>query len=394
MNLVDIALVVLAVVAGLAGWRQGLIGGVLSFTGFIVGALAGAALAPMLLSSFSGWLAAALGIAIVLVAAGIGNALAGLLGRAMRERVTWKPARVIDSVGGSMFGVLSMALIAWVVASALVDAPLGPVSNAVRSSRVLGEIDAVLPQAPRDWVGGLRSALDSTGFPQAFAGFTLDPVIPVAPPDETVVREPAIRAASSSIVRVEGDAPGCDTHVTGSGFVYAVDRVMTNAHVVAGVSDPVVIVRGKGREWPARVVFFDPQLDGAVLDVPGLSAPELHFSGDATRGDPVVVAGYPGGGALTETPARIRARINARGTDIYGRGTVTREIFSLRGVVRSGDSGGPLLGMDGRVEGVIFASSVQDPDTGYALTASTVSDAALHGVQASASVGTGTCSTH
>ena len=122
MNLVDITLVVLAVVAGLAGWRQGLIGGVLSFTGFIVGALAGAALAPMLLSSFSGWLAAALGIAIVLVAAGIGNALAGLLGRAMRERVTWKPARVIDSVGGSMFGVLSMALIAWVVASALVDA--------------------------------------------------------------------------------------------------------------------------------------------------------------------------------------------------------------------------------------------------------------------------------
>ena len=394
MNLVDIGLIVLAVVAGLAGWRQGLIGGVLSFTGFIVGALAGAALAPMLLSSFSGWLAAALGIAIVLVAAGIGNALAGLLGRAMRERVTWKPARVIDSVGGSLFGVLSMALIAWVIASALVDAPLGPVSNAVRSSRVLGEIDAVLPQAPRDWVGGLRSALDSTGFPQAFAGFTLDPVIPVAPPDETVVHEPAIRAASSSIVRVEGDAPGCDTHVTGSGFVYAADRVMTNAHVVAGVSDPVVIVRGKGREWPARVVFFDPQLDVAVLDVPGLSAPELHFSGDATRGDAVVVAGYPGGGALTETPARIRARINARGTDIYGRGTVTREIFSLRGVVRSGDSGGPLLGMDGRVEGVIFASSVQDPDTGYALTASTVSDAALHGVQASASVGTGTCSTH
>ncbi len=376
MNAVDYVLLVLAVLAGLAGWRNGLVGGVLSFAGFIGGALVGALLAPHLVAALglSGIPGAALGIGVIVLAAGIGNAIAGLAGSWIRAAVTWRPARFVDSVGGVVFGVLSLALVAWVVASALLVVPLGAVSAEVRGSRVLGGIDAVMPQAPRDWLSGLRSALDSTGFTQAFGGFTLDPVIPVQAPDPAVLKDPEVRAALASLVKVEGVAPDCGTQVDGSGFVYAKDRVMTNAHVVAGVANPVVLVGGTGRAWRARVVYLDPRVDVAVLEVPGLSAPALAFSTSAEGGDPAVVAGFPGGGALTVGAARVRARISARGTDIYGNGVVIRDIYSVRGTVRPGNSGGPLLSPAGRVYGVVFASSVDDPDTGYALTADEVAD--------------------
>jgi S1-C subfamily serine protease len=202
-----------------------------------------------------------------------------------------------------------------------------------------------------------------------------------------------VRRAWGSLVKIEGIARECGTEVDGSGFVYAPDRVMTNAHVVAGIDRPEVLVRGTGRAWPASVVYIDPRLDVAVLAVPGLSAPQLEFTTDARRGDPVVVAGFPGGGPLTATPARIRGTIQARGTDIYDRGTVTREVYAIRGEVRPGNSGGPLLAADGRVDGVVFASALDDPDTGYALTARQVADAAKAGRSAKQPVDTGSCAT-
>lgn len=391
MNAVDWLLVLVAVVAGLAGWRQGLIGGVLSFAGFIVGAIAGVFLAPVLLRGFDGVWAAALGLLVVLGCAGIGNMLASWLGSWIRGVVTWKPVRLVDSAGGTLFGLLSLAFVAWVVASALMALPLGPVSTQVRGSKVLGEIDAVMPGAVRDGVGSLRTALDSTGFPDAFSGFTLDPSIPVPAPDSAISSDPDVRSATLSVVKVEGDAPSCDSVITGTGFVYAADRVMTNAHVVAGVRDPVVRVRGTGREFPARVVYLDPDTDVAVLAVPGLGAAPLEFAGSPSREQDVAVAGFPGGGRFDLSPARVRAVVSARGTDIYGHGSVSREIVSLRGSIIQGDSGGPLLDADGHVVGVVFASSETDPETGYALTPRTVADAAKAGARANDRVATGTC---
>ncbi len=394
MNGVDILLLVLAALAIVTGWRQGLVGGVLSFLGFIVGAFVGASLAPVVLESMDdGWVKGALGILIVLGCAAVGNALAGWLGAWIRSVVTWKPARVVDSAGGSMFGVLSLAFVAWVVASALIALPLGPVSSQVRGSTVLGEIDNALPEAVRDGVSNLRTALDSTGFPDAFAGFTLDPSIPVGTPDSAIVRDGDVRASTNSVVKVEGEAPGCSSVITGSGFVYAKDRVMTNAHVVAGTDRLTVAVRGVGRGYDATVVLFDPDLDVAVLDVPGLSVAALDFSRNPTSGQETAVAGFPHGGRLTVSAARVRAVVNARGSDIYGHGTVTREIVSLRGTVISGDSGGPLLDADGRVAGVIFASSETDAETGYALTPRSVADAASAGRAARNGVPTGSCAT-
>ncbi|HET7901446.1 MAG TPA: MarP family serine protease [Candidatus Nanopelagicales bacterium] len=394
MNGVDVLLVVLAVLAVITGWRQGLISGVLSFLGFIIGAFVGASLAPVVLKSMDdGWLKGGLGILIVLACAGVGNLLAGWLGAWIRSVVTWKPARVVDSAGGSMFGVLSLAFVAWVVASALIALPLGPVSTQVRGSKVLGEIDTVLPGTVRDGVSNLRNALDSTGFPDAFAGFTLDPSIPVAVPDTGIVSDRDVRASVNSVVKVEGQAPGCGSVITGSGFVFARDRVMTNAHVVAGTDQLTVTVRGVGTAYDATVVYFDPDLDVAVLSVHGLGSAPLEFARNPTSGAPGAVAGFPHGGRLSVSAARVRAVVNARGSDIYGHGTVTREIVSLRGTVISGDSGGPLLDVDGRVSGVVFASSETDPETGYALTPRSVRDAAAAGATATRAVSTGSCAT-
>lgn len=393
MNVADYLLIAFAVLAVISGWRNGLLSGVLSFAGFLGGAFVGALVAPRVLGSMSGLVAAVLGVGIVVVAAGLGNALAGLVGSRLRDALPWRPVRLVDSAGGSLFGLLTLAVVAWVVASALLAVPLGAVSTQVRGSAVLGTIDTVMPQAPRDWLSGLRSTLDTTGFPQAFGGFTLDPVIPVDAPDPALLKDPAVRAAWNSLVKVEGIAPDCGTQVDGSGFVFAKDRVMTNAHVVAGVENPGVLVRGVGKLWPAKVVFIDPQIDVAVLEVPGLGAPVLTFTTAAERGDAAVVAGFPGGGALAASAARIRGRITARGTDIYGHGQVSRDVYAVRGTIRPGNSGGPLLAPDGHVDGVVFASSVEDPETGYALTADQVAAAARAGATATRAVATGSCAT-
>ena len=179
--------------------------------------------------------------------------------------------------------------------------------------------------------------------------------------------------------------------ITGSGFVYARDRVMTNAHVVAGTDELSLTVRGVGRGYAATVVYLDPELDVAVLSVPGLGSAPLQFARNPSSGQEAAVAGFPHGGRLTVAAARVRAVINARGSDIYGHGTITREIVSLRGSVISGDSGGPLLDADGHVVGVIFASSETDPDTGYALTPRSVAKAATTGLTATKAVPTGSC---
>jgi S1-C subfamily serine protease len=393
VNGLDLLLLALAVVAAVTGWRQGLIGGVLSFAGFLGGAFVGVLAAPALVGDRTGLLALLIAIGVVVLGAGIGNALAVVLGGWIRGLVSWEPARALDSVAGSAFGVATVALVAWVVASALVVVPLGPVSAQLRGSAVLGGIDAVLPQQPRDWISGLRTSLDASGLPQAFSGFVVDPVIPVEAPDPDVLAVPAVRDTWGSLVKIEGVASACGQLVDGSGFTYATQRVMTNAHVVAGVDRPRVVVAGSGEPLEARVVHFDPDLDVAVLLVPELRAAPLRFSGEAKRGDRAVVAGFPGGGELTAEPARIRARISARGTDIYGRGSVTRDVFSLRAAVRPGNSGGPLLSPTGEVDGVVFATSVADPETGYALTAQQVQAAARAGAQSLTPVATGSCAT-
>jgi S1-C subfamily serine protease len=197
-----------------------------------------------------------------------------------------------------------------------------------------------------------------------------------------------VQRAQQSVFKIRGQN-SCDRGVEGSGFLYAPGRVMTNAHVVAGVDKPVVLV-GEN-EKPARVVYYNSKTDVAVLAVDGLSGPYLRFDRNGQSRQAAAVLGYPQDGPYNVQAARIRGEQRLRSPDIYGNGTVVREVFSLRALVRPGNSGGPLVSTSGRVLGLIFAASVTDGQTGYALTATQVSDAAAAGLTHTGTVGTGGC---
>jgi S1-C subfamily serine protease len=201
----------------------------------------------------------------------------------------------------------------------------------------------------------------------------------VKPGDARMKRDPDVTRAGASVLKVRGTNE-CGRGIEGSGFVYAEDRLITNAHVVAGVDDPQVIIGDDSLD--ARVVFYDPDLDIAVLEFDSGDVPALRFTpaGDpAQPRDPVAILGYPQDGPFDIESGRIRSMQTLRSPDIYGDGTVIRGVFSLRGLVRPGNSGGPIVDSSGQVVGVVFAASVTDDDTGYALTADQVADAAEDG---------------
>jgi S1-C subfamily serine protease len=177
----------------------------------------------------------------------------------------------------------------------------------------------------------------------------------------------------------------------GTGFVVAPNRVMSNAHVVAGAD--TISVEVSGNTHDAHVVSYDPNADISILDVPDLTAPPLTFvDAQAAKGADALVLGYPGGGSFTATPARIREVIELNGPDIYRTTTVTREVYTIRGTVKQGDSGGPLIDMNGYVLGVVFGAAVDDPDTGFVLTANEVARQ-MAKVGNSTPVATGPCIT-
>jgi S1-C subfamily serine protease len=280
------------------------------------------------------------------------------------------------------------------VAVPLASSPYPTLASAASHSKIVRGVNQVMPQTVRTLYSSLRAFLDESGFPPVFGDLPDTPIVSVAPPSSSLPPAVAerLRAERGSIVKIYGQAPGCDREIEGSGFVYAPHRVMTNAHVVAGTR--TVTVQLAGGSAAARVVVYDPGRDVAVLDVPTLSARPLSFaSAAASTGTSAVVAGYPQDGPFTVRTARVRDRLTITGRDIYGDGTVVREVYSVRAVVRSGNSGGPLLDEQGRVLGVVFATALDEPDTGFALTAAEVRGDAAQGRSARAAVGTEGCTT-
>jgi S1-C subfamily serine protease len=236
----------------------------------------------------------------------------------------------------------------------------------------------------------LRDAIDRRGLPDVLDPLTPTQVRDVEAPDQALLGSPVVAAVQGSVVKISGVAPSCSRQIDGSGFVYAPGRVMTNAHVLAGVTDPVVLAEGD--EYDATPVYVDEEIDVAVLAVPGLDTVPLSFTDQpADAGDDAIIMGYPGGGPFFVGPARVRDRGEISGPDFRNTQTVVRDVYALFGTVRAGNSGGPLFAPDGRVLGVVFASAIDDPETGYALTGPQVAQAADVGSRATAEVGTGPC---
>ncbi|MFF4079891.1 MarP family serine protease [Streptomyces sp. NPDC087218] len=377
MNVLDILLLAAAVWFAVIGYRQGFVVGILSVIGFLGGGLVAVYLLPVLWDQLTDGSevsssAAVVAVVIVIVCASVGQAFTTHLGNKLRRYITWSPARALDATGGALVNVVAMLLVAWLIGSALAGTSLPTLGKEVRSSSVLLGVSRVMPAQASTWFTDFSSVLAQNGFPQVFSPFANEPITEVRPPDPALMNSPVAARAKKSIVKVVGTAPSCGKVLEGTGFVFSDRRVMTNAHVVGGVDEPTVQIGGQGRLYDAKVVLYDWRRDIAVLDVPDLDAKPLKFTGDdgdARTGNDAIVAGFPENGSYDVRAARVRGRIDADGPDIYRRGTVRRDVYSLYATVRQGNSGGPLLTPDGRVYGVVFAKSLDDPDTGYALTA-------------------------
>ena len=393
MNLVDWVLIGAVIVFAFAGWHRGFVAGLLSFVGFLGGGLAAAFLLPSVVDALieTEWLrAVALGMG-VLVSALLGQFAASILGDRLRGGITWKPARLVDNVAGAGLNVLALAVVAWIMASALAYVPLSLVSQQVTESRVLVALDSLVPVPARNAFGDLRDLVGTTSVPRIFSGLAQITGPDVDPPDASAVTL-EVDEARESVVQVAGETPECGAAVTGSGFAIAPDLVMTNAHVVAGVDQPVVRVRLADPGLASTVVYFDTATDIAVLAVPGLGARPLVLAKESARsGDPAVIAGFPESGPFRAEPARVRAEVTALGDDIYGDAGVERQVYAVRGTVLPGNSGGPLLRPDGFVLGMVFGADDEAESTGYALTADELRPAAEAAFSSPRAVDTGTC---
>ena len=393
-HILDLILLGLVVLFAISGYRQGFIVGVLSFVGFVGGGVLGAVIAPPIARAVVDGAAqqALLAIVIAFLAATLGQLIASSVGAVLRNRVTGDSARAVDAVGGSFVSAVSLLLVAWFIGTAVAGSPFSMLRKQVNSSTVLGTVDDVMPDTARNWFSSFNGFISKTEFPQVFGGLGGESVAPVPPPDNSVLRSAALRRTQDSIVKIIGTAPQCQRRIEGTGFVYAHQRVMTNAHVVAGVRGASQVVTRDQRRHAARVVLYDPKRDIAILHVPDLAAPALKFNGEAKSRDSAVIAGFPKGHPFTAVAARVRAKQRAKGPDIYHAGQVTREIYAIRGDVEPGNSGGPLLAADGTVYGVIFAAALEkEQETGYALTAHEVAVDAEAGQNATSQVSTQSC---
>ncbi|MCE1179703.1 MAG: MarP family serine protease [Micrococcales bacterium] len=394
----DLALGVLLLVLALRGWRQGIVLGGLTLLGLLAGAVAGLALMPPLVRRFPA-LDSTLSMRIfalvvgVVVLASLGRTLGALLGTGLRPGGRRGAARTADAALGATLSVVLASVLVWFVAGAARDVLPTRAGRAVGDSAVLSAIDSVVPPGTARVFAGVREVLDREGFPRVFDTIRQEPIVPVAPPEDAVQRGPGARLAFYSVLKVTGAASECLRQQEGSGWVLERGRVVTNAHVVAGVDRPRVQVQGQA-PVEARVVHFDPHRDIAVLSAPGLRAAPLQLGPELAPGDSAVVAGFPLNGPYRTDPARVRQVLTASGLDIYGRAGANREVYSLFTRVEQGNSGGPLLDSRGRVVGIVFARSLDDAKTGYALTVAEARGALTEGARAVEPVDTGACVRH
>ena len=293
-HLLDLVLLVLIALFAVSGYRQGFIVGLLSFVGFVGGGILGAVIAPPLAKAVVDGLAqqALLAIVIAFLAATFGQLIASSGGAVLRNRVTGINARNVDAAGGAVVSVLSLLIVAWFIGTALSRSTIKGLREQVHGSSVLKSVDNVMPQAADSWFTNFNKFVDGTDFPKVFNGLGGEPLVDVGPPDESVLTSPGLKKAGRSIGQIIGVAPDCSRRIEGTGFVFAPEHLMTNAHVVAGTKG-ALDVRLNGNTLKGRVVVYDSDRDIAVVYVPGMRAPALRFDNTAQRGDPAVVAGFP-----------------------------------------------------------------------------------------------------
>jgi len=381
LNLIDIVIVVATLIGLANGYRRGFWLSGAQYAGLLVGVLLGAATASPVLNylEIHNEVARPVGAVLVLV---IGGSLGSSIGFAAGEPVRRKILRagvhtLTDSVGGAVLSTVAVLLISWFLGLSFSRGPSPDIARQIQRSAVMHTLDSLAPRPPA-FLASVENILSGVNFPSAFAGLE-PPSLPDPLPIPAAVDTTAVSRAASAVVRVS--SLGCGGLVTGSGFPVGNGYIVTNAHVVSGTSAHVILTPG-GTQLGATVVLFDPRRDVAILYAPDYRAPAFTF-GTAGRGTTGAVIGYPGGGPETVSPAVVDGLIVAESRDIYNDpDTFTRGIYVIQARVRPGNSGGPLVDLQGHVLGVVFATSAADPTQAYALTAAEIapdiSDAQSH----------------
>ncbi|MCT1828751.1 MULTISPECIES: MarP family serine protease [Brevibacterium] len=394
MAAVDVVIVLLAIGALLLGWSRGFLVGASTLVGFILGLVLGRLLAgpvaELLVSTDivhdrNHPAAEVLFPLLLAVACSVGL---GLLGAYLRTKLTSPSGRGLDATGGALSSIIATLLVIWLAAGWIRTTPFLQPNRWVADSAIVAAMDRMLPITSTEALGTLGTALADNGFPQVFEG-QRERIRGVGEPNPAMVD--VGRQVDGSVVKVVTSHTECGRLQEGTGWVYGDGLVATNAHVVAGAQSLTVQIAGTGEPYNAEVVAFDPGTDAAVLRVPDLPAPALELGSDLGAGADSVLVGFPENGPYTISPARVREQLSARGLDIYNEDSVTRDIYSVRGIVRSGNSGGPLLDAEGRVVGMVFARSATEAETGYALTLDEIDGILRRGQQATAPVSTDRC---
>jgi S1-C subfamily serine protease len=387
--LIDISILLLLVIIVVRGRETGLVRQLCSAIGFVGGLFLGAAIQPYAMQYADTTLSRALMSLVITLGCALTLASLGeYAGAVIKHRIyRIMPLYKADSVLGSVSGVIAVLAGVWLLTPILSGMPSPGLQRALSNSFIVSRLHRSLPSAP-EFIAGLDKLINPNGFPDVFAGLERQPLKPDAPLPSLGELQPAVQQTRASVVKLEGR--GCGGIVEGSGFVAAANTVITNAHVVAGVARPVV-VDTKG-EHNARVIWFDSQLDMAVLRTDGLAGGPLKMTGSvAANSTPSVVVGYPGGGGFTASPSTVLDQFTARGRDIYNRNITNRSIYELKAHVIPGNSGGPLLNKDGTVIGLVFATSTTYENIGYALTMQPVISGLQQALQQNQPVSTGAC---
>lgn len=381
MTTLDWIIVAIALLFAVFGYLRGFIVGALSLGGFAAGALLGARVGPLLLPDESHSPYAPLfALAGALLVGGLLSSVLETVGMRARRVLRLPGLGLLDGLLGALLtAALALGLV-WIAGAVVLQTPgIRDLRHEVQRSKLLSELNDVLPPS-----GPILNALARFDPLPRIAGPDAD----VAPPSREVLRQPGVQAAAPSVVRILGNA--CGLGVEGSGWVADGDLVVTNAHVVAGQDDTIVQERGEGPSLDASVVHFDARNDVAVLRVPELDAPPLGLTDAPASGTAGAILGFPHNGPFDVRPARIGQTRTVLSDDAYGDGPVSRSVTTLRGLVRSGNSGGPVVDAQGRVLTTVFAATTSGDNGGYGVPNAVVRQA-LAGAGRGVTVSSGPC---
>jgi S1-C subfamily serine protease len=387
MHIVDIVIVIFCVGALLRGYQIGLIRQLSSTIAFLVGLYPGTLLSSIVMAHVDGPARPAVGLAILLTVCFGLMTVAEIIAVRLKIAVHSAFVQKIDDSAGAIMSVVTLLLGFWLASALFALAPPSMLQTELKNSAILSHLSSRLPPAARV-LSNLNKLIDPNQSPQVFNGREPSPTATLPLPDVTA-HNAMLTRVQPSVVKLEG--LGCGGIVDGSGFVYAHELVVTNAHVVAGVKSPKI--RTSDDVYNTSVVLFDPMNDIAILRVPGLPAPALTINRmKVATGGSAFALGYPGGGEYTVSPAVVLDQFSALGQDIYGKNRTTRSVYSLQTTVVRGNSGGPVVASDGTVVGVVFATSTTYNNIGYALTMEQIHELLRAAQDKQAPVSTGKCS--